>query len=82
MEACFQRYFFRSELKKGTEEEMLGGFYLRTTVTTTFTVFLNFCRNLCSIKRLKPKHSLVSNFILIGSCIERTRKTFNFYEAQ
>ena len=29
------------------------------------------CRHVCSFKWLKTKCSLVSNFILIGSCVER-----------
>ena len=40
------------------------------------TVSLKLCRNLCSFKWLNPKRSLVSNFIPIGSCIEKTERLF------
>ena len=53
-----------------------GEFSLRTTVTLALTASLKFCQNLCSLKWLKPKRSLVSNIVPIGSCIE------NFYEVQ
>ena len=40
------------------------------------TVSLKLCQNLCSFKWLNPKCSLVSNFISIGSCIEKTEQLF------
>ena len=45
---------------------------------TTITVSLKLCQSLRSFKWLKPKLSLVNNFIPIGSCIKKTEELFTF----
>ena len=68
---CFHHW------KKGNTE-MLGGFNLRTTVKALHSVSLKLCWNVWSFKWLKPKWSLVSNFIPIRSCIEKREQLFTF----
>ena len=74
MKVC--KEFFSFTIEKGAmQEEMLGGFSLRTK--NTYCTH-SFPKVVSKFKWLKPKRSLVSNFISIGSWIEKTEQLFTF----
>ena len=68
------KVFLFSSLKKGHCKRVNS--LSEPQLHIALTASLKFCQNLCSLKWLKPKRSLVSNIVPIGSCIE------NFYEVQ
>ena len=70
-------FFYLIIEKRTTKEKMLGGLLVRTS-NIALTVSLKLCQNLCSFKWLKPKCSLVSNVIPIGSCIEQHLTSLKF----
>ena len=65
---------FLSSLKKGQcRRKYWLDSILEPQSHIALIVFLKLCRNLCSFKWLKAKRSLVSKFMPIGSCIEKTK---------